>query len=67
VVRKRPELPTDGEPIEFIVTLPVARFSEFPFDTLARYINYRVKFTVERLDIGTAKELETPWIVRKLT
>lgn len=46
---------------------PIARFSHFPFDLVARYVNHKVEFTVEKLMMGTSKELETPWIVRKLT
>ena len=71
-VKKRPALPTDDEPIlsSERPRLPVtatARFSHFPFDLVARYVNHRVEFTVERLWTGTGKELETPWVVRKLT
>lgn len=65
-MKKRPELPTDDEPRLFKV-IPVARFSQFPYDILARYINHKVEFEVERLMAGTGKELETPWVVRKLT
>lgn len=49
------------------VNPPVARFSEFPYDLLARYINNKVEFTVEKLWMGTIVELETPWKVKKLT
>lgn len=50
-----------------IPVIPTARFSQFPFDLVARYVNHKVEFTVEKLTAGTGKELETPWIVRKLT
>lgn len=82
-MKKRPELPTDGTrevptaptvgfydgewPSHNIPVIPTARFSQFPFDLVARYVNHKVEFTVEKLMMGTSKELETPWIVRKLT
>lgn len=70
-IRKRPELPTDDQPeglVSALATLaanpdtPLARFSHFPYDLLARYINHKVEFTVTR-----GRDLETPWIVRKLS
>ena len=71
-VRKRPELPTDDVTIPAYVptkTKPVARFSDFPYDLLARYINHRVEFTVAYQPMGDQDRASQgmPWIVRKLT
>lgn len=75
-MKRRPELPTDNEPRlgshsfepqKPIKVIPTARFSQFPFDLIARYVNHKVEFTVERLWAGTGEELDTPWVVRKLT
>ena len=69
-MKKRPALPTDDElrlgshsfePQKPIKVIPTARFSHFPFDLVARYVNHKVEFTVEK-DMS-----ETPWTVRKLT
>lgn len=60
-MKKRPELPTDDEPKTRLNVIPIARFSHFPYDILARYINHGVEFTVEK------DMTETPWTVRKLT
>lgn len=66
-VKRRPALPTDGEPKTALRVIPTARFSHFPYDLVARYVNHKVEFTVERLMAGTYEELQTPWTVRKLT
>lgn len=62
--RKRPELPTDAVTKELVSlqVTPIARFSDFPFHLLARYINHKVEFEVFQLprdDFG--------WEVRKLS
>lgn len=68
--RGKADVPANHEnpprPRQLTVT-PTARFSHFPYDLVARYVNHKVEFTVERLMVGTYEELQTPWTVRKLT
>lgn len=51
------------------LVVPTAKFSEFPFDVIARYVNHKVMFTVEYDPYVPFEptEVATPWIVRKLT
>lgn len=62
--KPRPELPTDSEPKELVslAVTPIARFSVFPLDLLARYINHKVEFEVLRRYEDNFK-----WEVRKLS
>jgi hypothetical protein len=68
-VGRRPKLPTDGEPRTRLTVIPTAKFSEFPYDTIARYVNHKVLFTVEHDPYTPVDPMEvaTPWIVRKLS
>lgn len=60
--RGKADIPANHERRRLVVT-PTARFSDFPYDILARYINHKVEFAV----ISLGAESDFKWEVRKLT